>query len=286
MVAQWPEFLDGYAHIGASYHLDGDVQQAKIWYQRGSAIAATLLPPTFQGQIRWGYLGNRSFLRLHHGLILSALNDNEIGVAIELMEAHLQWNPDDNLGVRFMIGDAYLAMGKMTKAKKVLTKGAAQSPPCRYSLAFWHLRKGDYVKAATELRRAIVANPYVAEVLLGNPEPRLQCRWHGTSLEMPAEAKDYVSMLGQDIWDSEPEALEFLNWLVHSSAVQMEVAAIRQTDEALTYERDVNKRMAIGDRRRELTATIDDRLSRDLVRQVPCRRLNESCWPWDPAAYA
>ena len=46
--------------------------------------------------------------------------------------------------------------------------------------------------AATSLRRGIVENGYIAEVLCGNPDPRLIGIWHGWAFVEPQHAKEYA----------------------------------------------------------------------------------------------
>jgi hypothetical protein len=53
--------------------------------------------------------------------------------------------------------------------------GAALSyvyPPYIYDLGLLHLEEGDWVKAATALRKGFLSNPYIAERLCGHPDPR------------------------------------------------------------------------------------------------------------------
>ena len=57
------------------------------------------------------------------------------------MEQVLQWNPNDNQGVRLILGSEYLRAGDRAKAGKVLREHAAEYPPYRYELGLLHLQK-------------------------------------------------------------------------------------------------------------------------------------------------
>ena len=101
-----PTFLDAYAHIGGEYLDSGDIAEAEKYYLKGLDIALALIPDDFKGTIPWVVLDNRPFLRLHHGYILCHLKKENLKDAIKLMDQHLIWNPNDNIGVRFLVEDA------------------------------------------------------------------------------------------------------------------------------------------------------------------------------------
>lgn len=100
-----PEFLDAYAHIGHQLLYEGQIDKAQEYYQKGLDIAHKLIPKDFSGQIPWADLDNRPFLRLHHGYILCQIQKGNVQNALKLMHQHLSWNPNDNIGVRFLVED-------------------------------------------------------------------------------------------------------------------------------------------------------------------------------------
>lgn len=53
-----------------------------------------------------------------------------------------------------------------------------------------------WVAAATALRRGFAANPYIAELLGGNPSPAPLAIWHGTNMTEPGGARKYIQMYG------------------------------------------------------------------------------------------
>lgn len=117
-----PFFLDAYAHIGSEYLESGDVSEAENYYQKGLDIALKLIPGDFKGGIPWFHLSNRPFLRLHHGYILCQMRQCRYEKAVQLMEQHLAWNTNDNIGVRYLIGEACLQAGFTQKAEKYLSE--------------------------------------------------------------------------------------------------------------------------------------------------------------------
>ena len=65
------------------------------------------------------------------------------------------------------------------RAGKVLREHADEYPPYRYELGLLHLQEQQWAEAATSLRHGFVDNPYIAEILCGNPGPMpLRIRVH------------------------------------------------------------------------------------------------------------
>ncbi|WP_181147658.1 tetratricopeptide repeat protein [Ensifer aridi] len=90
------------------------------------------------------------------------------------MEKMLTWNPDDNPGIRFLIGSEYLRIGKTAKATRIFNEEVDQYPPYHYELGLLHFLAGNPVAAATSLGRGLVPNGYVAET---RAETRIRCPW-------------------------------------------------------------------------------------------------------------
>ena len=78
-----------------------------------------------------------------------------------------------------IIGSEYLRAGNRARAGKVLREHADEYPPYRYELGLLHLQEQQWAEAATSLRHGFVDNPYIAEILCGNPAPMpLRIRVH------------------------------------------------------------------------------------------------------------
>jgi hypothetical protein len=76
----------------------------------------------------------------------------------------------------------YLAAlaGDHGRARTVFEEEAYGFPPYFYELALCCMLNDDWVAAATALRRGFAANPYIAEILAGNPNPVPLAIWHST----------------------------------------------------------------------------------------------------------
>jgi hypothetical protein len=55
--------------------------------------ATALIPPGFKGQISWGEVDNRSFLRIAHGYLLGLMHRGDGKAAKALAKRLLAWCP-------------------------------------------------------------------------------------------------------------------------------------------------------------------------------------------------
>lgn len=273
-----PDFIDGYAHLGYALLDQEKFKPALQASQRGMQIGESAIPAGFDGLIEWGYLENRPFLRAVHGVVLSHLRLGQRLKALPLMEQMLSWNPDDNQGIRYLIGSEYLRAGKVGEAQIRLLANADDYPPCQYDLALLQFRQGKYAAAATSLRRGFIANSYVAEMLSGNPAPAPIAIWHGSNHAEPELARDYVSQYG-GLWRETPDAIAFVRWLHTHPKVMVERAAFLDGREALLWNHDFEKRRAILIQEEAIIHEIDDRLS-DLIVRPRTDRDGSSVMPW------
>ncbi len=74
-----------------------------VTHQSEGALQGQFKPPNDES---WQSLLDRSFLCGLHGTLPCELRLGKLKAAIAQMEQHLRWNPNDNLGVRYLIGDA------------------------------------------------------------------------------------------------------------------------------------------------------------------------------------
>lgn len=213
-----------------------------------------------------------------HGAVLGTLRLHRHKDAAALIDRMLAFNPNDNQGVRFLLGSELIRCGEAERAKAVIEAECGNYPPYHYELALLHLQAGEWVQAATALRRGFFANAYIAEVLCGTAEPMPLAIWHGSNLAEPETARDYVSSYGA-LWSRRPDFVAFVRWLFQHSKVLAERAAVLACREELCWEREFNARSDLVDQLECLQATIDDTLSKALVVQQPDRK-GQPIWPW------
>lgn len=198
----------------------------------------------------------------------------------------LAYNPNDNQEVRYPLGSELLRAGDHDQAQKVFAAEAEGYPPYFYELALTHILKGEWVPAATALRRGFCTNPYIAEVLGGNPHPQPLAIWHGSNLAEPETAGDYIEMYGA-LWRRRPDSLAFVRWLFNHPKVMIERAAAMDCRESILWEQDSETRGRILNREHEVLASIDDRLSA-APSFAGARRSTLGCWrsELEPAVWA
>lgn len=269
-VERHPEFIDGHAHLGFALMDQGKPKLALQACSRGFEIGEHTIPAEFSGVIEWGFLENRPFLRAAHGVLLCHLRLGQRREALAMMEKMLRWNPNDNQGVRFLIGSEYLRAGDQAKATRFFRDEAPNYPPYHYEAGLLHLLQGDRIAAATSLRRGFVANVYVAEMLCGNPDPMPLAIWHGSNLAEAETARAYLDHC-TDLWRKAPEGIPFLHWLYNHPKVLVERASVMECKEALLWEHDPAQRRKLIDVEEVALAAIDNRLSKEIVAEHPDR---------------
>ena len=266
IVERHPHFVDGHAHLGYALMEQRKPKLALESCLRGLALGERAIPNGFAGLIEWGFLENRPFLRAAHGAVLCHLQLGQPREALALMERILAWNPNDNQGVRFLIGSEYLRIGETEKALHVFNGEADDYPPYHYERALLHFIRDETVAAATSLRRGFAANGYIAEMLCGMSAPMPLAVWHSSNLAEPETAIDYLELHG-DLWRKTKGAVAFIRWLHMHPKVLTERAAILECKEALLWKRDLEERRVLVDREAAIVADIDDRLSNEIVKE-------------------
>lgn len=239
--------------------------------------ANALIPPSFKGQISWGEVDNRSFLRIAHGYLLGLMHRGNGKAAKALAKKLLAWCPADNLGVRMLLGDISLMTGDTQSAMKSYLKEAIDSPAHWYQAGQIAFREGDFVNACTYVRRGIAANPYIAEGLTGRTKINEHLYWHASNRNCPEWATDY---LRAPLCDWSAEEIDFVDWVFNSSAVLRERASLMEQLEGLTYERDSVRREPFALRSSYFVNELTDDLSTAMVKRIQ-NRYGVEVWPWE-----
>ncbi len=259
-----PDFIDGHVHLAFALLGLGKPKKALEHCLRALSVGNRWIPEGFTGHIEWGDLDNRPFLRALHGAALCYSHLRRRRDAVAIMERMLALNPDDNQGIRYVLGSEHLRLGEMEKARPLLEAEAAHFPPYCYDLAMLHLQEGRWVAAATALRRGFCTNPYIAEMICGHPNPRPLAIWHDSNLVGRDVARNYLSSYG-DVWFRDPYFVPFLHWVYNHPKVMAERATYLGYAEQLLWERDSQGRGDLLARLEQVREGIDDALSKEIV---------------------
>ena len=262
-ITRHPEHIEASAHLALALLDQYKPRQALEAALRGFKLGEMAIAPDFRGAIDWRHDSNRSFLLVADALARAHVAVGEHREAVALMERIRAWNPGDQQGVGLRIGALYLRTGEKEKAKAAFEEALHHDASAYYELGLLHLMEGERVAAATALRRAFVATPYIAEALCGAME--IEPFVTGDSLDDVDHAVDYA-MAEAELWTRTDDALAFLNWLYHHPKAMLERAAILDLRDQRYWEKDMTARDALERREEALLAAIDDALSRELVK--------------------
>ncbi|GAA2810848.1 hypothetical protein GCM10010441_39360 [Kitasatospora paracochleata] len=110
-VREDPRQIDCWAHLGGDAFERADADHSALvealgFYQTAVAVAELSLPEAFTGVLAWSEMDNRPFHRALHGLGLTWWRMGETEKAAAVFGNSLWTNPDDNQGIRYLIGQA------------------------------------------------------------------------------------------------------------------------------------------------------------------------------------
>ena len=273
-----PDWLEGLLLRG---NLHGELKeqaQCARDYRHGYDLCMAALPSNFKGPLLWLHIDNRTFLRVAAAWGLELVGQEHYKDAIPVLRKILQWNRNDNQGIRYILGPALLRAGRRRQALAELAKTAGENPAMRYELGLAQFESKKYIKAATTLRLAGIENPYIAEHLTGTPFPGPMPLWLGCNLNDYDGADDYFEQWSKR-WEDNDEATDFLRWLHSHPRVMAERAAALAPIEELLWERDPSRRHAIIENRNALREGVDDSLSDEIVIRRELRGFGMN-YPW------
>lgn len=273
-----PDFIDAHVHLAMAHLDDGKPKKALESALSGLTVAQRLIPEGFNGTIFWADLSNRPYLRILHTAVIAYIRLGKHKEAVQFIERMLMLNPNDNQGVRYLLGSEALSAKDTEKAKHAFERYADEYPAYWYELAWLLVTQGNWIPAATALRRGFAANPYVAEMIVGYSRPIPLVIWHGSNVADETGADDYFSSYDAR-WVQRTDIIYFVRWLFNHSSILVERAEFLRLKEQLKWERDFAARSALVDQETRLTATIDDELSRQIVKQHT-NRYGQTIYPW------
>jgi hypothetical protein len=271
-----PDNLEAHQFL-ATLYWEGGLKEdaAALWAQLFKRVSA-LIPPDFNGRIEWE-LDNRPFLRFAHGHLLGLMYRRDAAAASKHCRRLLAWDPDDNLGVRYLQPQIAVMNGHFKTAYNQFLKTAPTMPNGWYHAARIAFLEERFVTALTHLRRGILANPYIAEAITGRRVLFKHLRWHGSNL---ADHSMAISFLDLEFDGWKQEEIDFVDWGFNCSMVMRERTEAIVIGEGLTYEHEYDVRSRLVDRGNALEAKITEASSAPVIHKV-LNRYRVEHWPWD-----
>lgn len=205
-----PQFID--AHNGFAFweFENKNYGNAKGFFEQALKIGNNVIPKNFSGQILWGVIDNRPFLRAMHGIGLCHLFTANFEKALRIFNKILGYNPDDNQGIRALAIECNFALGRFNGILGICMQYADDGmPDVLYGKVFAYYRLKQIEKAREALKVAARYSPLVGQELLKkrhkspiNSDPGYITSG-GTD-----EAYDYWERLGR-YW-TDPDLIAFL----------------------------------------------------------------------------
>jgi len=162
-------------------------------------------------QVRWGFIENRPYLRGLGNLALLLAEQRKWAEALAIHKQMLKLNPNDNQGVRWLIGLECVRVGDDEGAIDAFQKCMHEEVGCAFGLALAMLRaQGPSAEIGEALLTGFAANRYVAPMLLGETWKRLDA-FHGSNMAEPEWAQDVIDAQA-DIWQAVPRGADLLRF--------------------------------------------------------------------------
>jgi tetratricopeptide (TPR) repeat protein len=158
----------------------------------------------------WGLLETRPYMRARQGLAQAVWDSGRQDEAVTHYRDMLRLNPNDNQGIRYLLLDCLLILGRDDDAAKLVKRykkdGSAAWSWSRALLAF--RQSGDCPESRSGLSQAIGDNKYVSALLLGNKKmPRQLPAYIGMGDKNEAVAYVHGAIAA---WVATPGALAWL----------------------------------------------------------------------------
>jgi|GEM_PF-6742824 len=157
-------------HVDAHVHIGNFLTRLGRYEEAGESYAAAVEEGRRQlGEIEpgnaWLDIDTRPFMRGLHGLGLVLEKQREQSRALECYLELLKINPDDHMGIRYLMGRVYHELEDPVQAEEWY-RYASDWPDGAWSLVWLYLEQGELYKASLAAVKALEANAHVPAVFL------------------------------------------------------------------------------------------------------------------------
>ena len=170
-LAAQPGFLEGGLALAQMQHDAGEAESS-VTLDRFIRQADAQMPKGFKGRITWGHLGNRCYHRMLWLRLKMHQDGGDLKAASRLARKQLKLNPNDNLGIRFVLPLLLLTQGEYVAAKRA-TKGLTGDEGLTAAAirAFCEHALGNRAAFRRELADALISLPWLRVFLLNQSKP-------------------------------------------------------------------------------------------------------------------
>jgi len=159
-----PGHVDAHVHIGNFLTRVGHYKEARESYAAAVDWGRQQLGEIAPGDA-WLDIDTRPFMRALHGLGLVLEKLKEPNRALECYLELLEIDPDDHIGIRYLMGRVYHELGDLEQAEERY-KIASDWPDGAWSLVWLYLEQGELYKASLAAVKALESNAHVPAVFL------------------------------------------------------------------------------------------------------------------------
>jgi len=204
-----PDCIEAYEYLGDT---EESIQKADAFYEKGIEIGRRLFCGEKYNEYKgyfWGIVETRPFMRClrDHAEILYLLGKKK--ECVEIFEEMIEFNPNDNQGVRDQLMLYLIELNEDSKYEKYFKMFKNEDKAFSlFNYALYTFKKeGDTLKSKKQLQKALKQNKYVAKKILSAISIVELAEYYGIGDENEA---DYYVSYAQPIWWETKGAIDWL----------------------------------------------------------------------------
>lgn len=167
IIKHHPFYIDAYVHLSIAFRNQNKTFESLLTGEKAYNISKECLPKEFnpkKHKIIWSWIENRPFLRAHYNYALECIEHKKIEIAIPILKDILNFNEDDNQGVRYTLLETYFKLKNFDEADKILKKYKNDfSIEFKFGAVSLAVLNGNLKKANLLLKEAIQTNKFFIE---------------------------------------------------------------------------------------------------------------------------
>lgn len=180
IIKKFPEsHIDAYNHMSISLRNQKKTQESLHYALTAYLLGKSIMPTDFkheQGIISWSDLDNRPFLRSCQTLGLEFQYHKNFRRAIEIYTENLNYNPNDNQGIRYLLLDCYFQIDDFKNIQILFNQYPDDwSVEFLYGKVIFDVLRNNSKKVKEYWTNAYKCNKFVATEVIKNvhkkPEP-------------------------------------------------------------------------------------------------------------------
>lgn len=160
-----PSFFLALNRIGLYYFEEVNNAKALQYFRKAFKISDQEIPFCFKGKIRWVITENRNYLQTLYFLGLISVRMSNYYEAMMFFEKIIEYNPDDNQGVRYLLGDIHFLLRNYNIAEEYYKKNL-EVRGIKYSYGLLLFKNENFIESIIQLASAIMEDDYIFRLLV------------------------------------------------------------------------------------------------------------------------